>query len=507
MKRFVIVLMMFCGSLMIGGAAQAAGAPWTVWLYEPAIGRMTQVDNTVGTLVEQLLLAESGSVFAQYVSISPNGSSIAYVRNGPSGSFLELRDLVSDTDLVTIPLPTGAYHSLDLAGSHWNWQADGERFAFGYAHESVGWEILVVERLTGAITSLRAGDPAAVAAGLDPGFRFLVPVVPVVQVFREDVVTFTQVMAATGGAPSYESFTWDLIANSVSPNAPYIQIDTDTLPITRDMVVTLSDPSFPGGEDPMTGFPIANTLYAFDAVNLALTPVTSIPSIFRARFAQAGERVVVANILSDPSGVRSTNLLVLERNGGLVGSVPGAAAGNFVTSMAGTQNGFLYTVQSGGAGGRGGTTLNYVETRLVTPPFTALSSWNSALGADARLAWVSDINLASVGPFMPWGRITPGVVPTLPAPPLAPTVAPAGVLTVGGQAMAQTTDGDVLNLRSGPGRAFARLGTVSNGALVTLLEGPVAADGLTWWRIRLGSGLEGWVVEFVDGVQTLVPRS
>jgi uncharacterized protein YgiM (DUF1202 family) len=64
----------------------------------------------------------------------------------------------------------------------------------------------------------------------------------------------------------------------------------------------------------------------------------------------------------------------------------------------------------------------------------------------------------------------------------------------------------VLNLRSAPGRSFSRLGTVGNGEIVMLMEGPVSADGLNWWRVRLGSGLEGWVVDFVDGVQTLVPR-
>jgi len=121
---------------------------------------------------------------------------------------------------------------------------------------------------------------------------------------------------------------------------------------------------------------------------------------------------------------------------------------------------------------------------------------------------VSDLNVASVGPFLPWGRITPSFSPTLaPPPPAVATVAPStGTLTIGGQAMVQTTAGDVLNLRSAPGRSFSRVGTIGNGTLVTVLEGPVAADGLTWWRIRLSTGVEGWVVDFMDGVQTLVPR-
>jgi len=61
-------------------------------------------------------------------------------------------------------------------------------------------------------------------------------------------------------------------------------------------------------------------------------------------------------------------------------------------------------------------------------------------------------------------------------------------------------------LRSGPARSFARLGTIGNGTMVTILEGPRNSDGLTWWRIRLPTGGEGWVVDSADGVQTLLPR-
>lgn len=502
MKRWLMLVLMVFFTLIFSSAAQAAGAPWTVWLYEPATGRMTQVDNVGGLPREVYLPADSGSTFSQHASVAPGGGLVAYVHSAASGTFMSIYDLNMNTTVFSYMLAPGSYNSLDLAASPSNWLAGGETFAFGYADGVAGWEIVVVDIITFSTFLLRSSDAAAVSAGIDAGFGFLVPVV---QYNRNFEIKFTMVQAAAGGAASYQSYTWNTSDGSVSPNAPYLQIDTDTLPITGDMVMTLSDPSFPGSADAFTGFPVSNTLYAFDAVNFELTPVTSIPSIYQARFAQNGERVVVSNIVDDSSGGH-TDLLVLERNGTLVGSIPGGT--NFITSKMGTLNGFLYTAQSSGAGGSGGTTLYYVEMRLVGPPFTALSSWNSALGADARLVWVSDLNVASVGPFLPWGRITPSFSPTLaPPPPAAPTVAPStGTLTIGGQAMVQTTAGDVLNLRSAPGRSFSRVGTIGNGTLVTVLEGPVAADGLTWWRIRLPTGVEGWVVDFVDGVQTLVPR-
>jgi uncharacterized protein YgiM (DUF1202 family) len=87
-----------------------------------------------------------------------------------------------------------------------------------------------------------------------------------------------------------------------------------------------------------------------------------------------------------------------------------------------------------------------------------------------------------------------------------PTVvaAPSG-LAVGADAFINTTEGDRLRLRAGAGRTFAILRELENGTRVTLIEGPRAADGLVWWRVRLADGTSGWVVEAVDGVVTLVP--
>ncbi|MBI5958360.1 MAG: SH3 domain-containing protein, partial [Chloroflexi bacterium] len=48
-----------------------------------------------------------------------------------------------------------------------------------------------------------------------------------------------------------------------------------------------------------------------------------------------------------------------------------------------------------------------------------------------------------------------------------------------------------------------------SGSPVTLMEGPINADGLVWWRIQTADGRSGWCIEgIVDGgvyIQTLVP--
>ncbi|MBZ0288691.1 MAG: tetratricopeptide repeat protein [Anaerolineae bacterium] len=76
-------------------------------------------------------------------------------------------------------------------------------------------------------------------------------------------------------------------------------------------------------------------------------------------------------------------------------------------------------------------------------------------------------------------------------------------LAVDEKAVVYTTEGDRLNLRSGPGLTFDILDKLSRDTVVTLIEGPRRADGLAWWRVQTADGLEGWAVERVDNEQTL----
>lgn len=82
--------------------------------------------------------------------------------------------------------------------------------------------------------------------------------------------------------------------------------------------------------------------------------------------------------------------------------------------------------------------------------------------------------------------------PAPPTPPSAPATAaasqPAGSLQVGSAATVATDDGDCLNVRSGPGRAAPIVTCLADGTPVRLVDGPMPADGVTWWRL---DGL-GW---------------
>jgi hypothetical protein len=80
------------------------------------------------------------------------------------------------------------------------------------------------------------------------------------------------------------------------------------------------------------------------------------------------------------------------------------------------------------------------------------------------------------------------------------------VLTVGSNAVVTLiTTGDVLNMRAEAGTNAALLVQLRHNTLVTVVDGPLVVDGLTWWKVRHANKVEGWVVESVDGEQTLTP--
>jgi uncharacterized protein YraI len=63
---------------------------------------------------------------------------------------------------------------------------------------------------------------------------------------------------------------------------------------------------------------------------------------------------------------------------------------------------------------------------------------------------------------------------------------------VGAQVRVSGTGADGLSFRSGPGTNYARLMTVHDGEVFTVLEGPEEANGYRWWRLEDEGGTVGW---------------
>ncbi|MBC8160635.1 MAG: hypothetical protein H7Z42_05380 [Roseiflexaceae bacterium] len=98
--------------------------------------------------------------------------------------------------------------------------------------------------------------------------------------------------------------------------------------------------------------------------------------------------------------------------------------------------------------------------------------------------------------------------PLFPTPtPLPPTQTPfpTDILAVGGFASVSNTAGGKLRGRAEAGFSGAVQVSFAEGARVQIVEGPVEADGMRWWRIESEVG-SGWSAErSADGPVWLVP--
>ena len=77
-----------------------------------------------------------------------------------------------------------------------------------------------------------------------------------------------------------------------------------------------------------------------------------------------------------------------------------------------------------------------------------------------------------------------------------------------GDVMSITPAGHDLNLRASPSLSTDVLRKLQPDDTVTILEGPVEADGYTWWKMKTNDGLEGWAVEvsvWYEPVSTATP--
>ena len=76
----------------------------------------------------------------------------------------------------------------------------------------------------------------------------------------------------------------------------------------------------------------------------------------------------------------------------------------------------------------------------------------------------------------------------------APVQQEGDAIAAGSRLWVAGTGAAGLNVRSGPLLSSDLLGALNDGDLVQVLEGPVAADGITWYRIESTSQADaGWV--------------
>jgi hypothetical protein len=514
----LLTLALACLLLWVTPVSAQAG--WQAWLYDANNLRMTLVSEA-GFLRDFVLPVEGGfDLFPQRVAVAHGGGIMAYTiansRNFASLLLLARSDgsyMASAIPLTGNTAATILADSLQYSANEFIFDETDSSLALGYSLVDGGWEIVVfsTENLQ-ELHRLRSNDPLLAVLGL-PSQQ---GITPIIQRNQAGTITFTLIMTGTEGAAEYPSYTWNVDTNAVTVDIAYPSLDNDTLAATGEVIMSMADDRLPNTSGNFIFFQ-ANSLHVYDPVQNGRYPFYNQPdvSLHSPRFVQGGERVLAA--ASDAAGTAIT-WQVIERSGALLGPIPTPMN---ITSVEGVPDGFVYTTDTFNPGT---TTLVFVNTRDGLD--AGVPAWTSAPGATPQIMWTGSPGFTAQTALPGWAQLAAPVPgkgaplggmsldvgggAAIVSPGDLPTPAPVsgGILVIGGQATINTTEGDTLNVRGGPGTSFPVVGRLPAGTRVTLVEGPRAGEGFTWWRIRAGN-LEGWVVESVEDrgtrLQTLLP--
>lgn len=527
-KSMVKRLLVFVGLLSILAALSGPSMPssprahaqgtWTAYLYSYENGRIRLVDQTGAELENIPLPAVMGDTFSQEAAVYDDGLNtfIAYITTGAGGKTLNIYSRVAGGNVVEYVLPSNTIGtSLDILGTTYQFdQTSGNVFALGYILDDFAtWSILWANPYTGEVFDpiLKSADFYAKATlGPRSSGAAFVPVPQYVVSGSEIVISFTLVAYATGGSSIYDAYQYNTVTGDIFSDPRFVSLDNDLNPADGTVIMPLFDSRLPNSAASFM-FGQTNTLQITDFLGYPYPFANDLNySFYVPNFVQNGTRIFYGVYNADFSIDKFWT--VHEANGAFVGQLPGAP---LLTSVFGTDVGFIYTSQS--EFDPNTYFLQSVSTIPMISPApagTEMIPFSLATFAEyTKIVWVSHRHTGAAPKYVALADpVNPLIDPPFagvseteatPEPPIA--VLPATGLAVGIEVAIFTTDGDTLNMRSGPGRDFRVVTQLANGTRAKILEGPsTSADGLTWWRID-ANGFQGWVVEYIDDIQTLNP--
>lgn len=482
-----------------GGVEQArAGGGWSIWLYNDATGEMLRVHPDRSVESYQFPLPFGVSNLPYSLTFTHNGDRMAFCLTDDAG--------VTSVRVYDIPdaLYRGVYEAPGMVQGCWlepgSFSEDGALLAVGLfnhypdpADPRPEWELIVMNAETGAvIRRLTARDPQIAALGLD-----ISGTIPSVATFEPETpafpgeIAFRPILYGTEGMQEYHSLIWRLADNTVRVEGYHGKGGFDFLLHTGEAVFQDVYDWLPQGRLEGPGYLYNAVLYAEPGGEPYLIYHGGSAVLGSPTFIDNGRRIAVYSYTSPGPPVWYS----IDR-AGKVELLPIAGEVYQVWGLGGS---VVYL--SDGSVDRQAPVL-YQTLFRENGTITTTEYWRGEPGEFWRVVWVTPMLAASdLPPFQPFGVVG--------EPPVITPTAAAAVLTVGGMAVVQTTEGDALRVRSGPGASFPVLFHLANGALVTLREGPVAADGYNWWRVETTDGRIGWAVDgVIEGsgwLQTLIP--
>ncbi len=493
MKRFSLILI---GLLSVLWMTHAQDSTWSVWLYDPDSGDMLRIDED-GTVRgnAHITLPDGYGRYPGDIAVSHGGGLAAYVvTNDAQERLLVVYDLTNGRITTTYALPMphigalNAYDQLALTPTTLVYNGDDTALAFSTWLGGEGWQIIVLDVRGDVLMTLSHTDPALRSHPAIHGGQL-----PIVQQHREGRVTFT--VQRENAQMFVHNYTWDTTTNIIRADVAYSSIYADTLHPGGEVVTSLPDYEFPALEDGIARNEWAyNTLAIYNPLTFTRFPFysTETYSLSDVFFAQGGERVLVRGI----NGEGRISWLVIGRDGVVEHTLPNADRRDITM----TPDGFTFLTTHRDS-------LVLVETS--TRDFDA----GRTVWVDERLTWrVVWTSAVSSGSDVLWARLHDGVTAPFTVPYevlMEATMTPLPdflpMLYPGLEAQVQMTDDEYLNLRDAPSINSNVLAFLESGAYIDLLQGPVEAEGFVWWRVRVGRR-EGWLVERIDSLQTVIPR-
>ncbi len=521
-----------------------AGGSWSAWLYNLDDGRLVHVfpDGAPATQIN-FPLPPGTSNYPWTVTMSRDGNRLAACLYDDSNNFSVRVYDISTGLYIAAYIPTGPI--VDCSLSRYSFSEGAGLLAFGILNHYPGtpdprpeWELLVMEMNTSAIVyHLTSDDPQVAATGMNLTGGKL----PIVSSFQVPTATFPGLISfrpvqwGTEGQCEYPAVVWNLGQHSVYAGEIAGKQSLDYLFANSEATWVEIIEGLPQGF--MEGPVCTNNAVMYSNKMGDRYPIYTDATVLNGTaFVDDGRKIAFS---SYANGV--TQWWVIDRNG-TSSPLPNDIQAYRVW---GTLDGYVF-LNSGAPGGV--PEVRYHRFNGGPQP-QAFVAWTGLPGENWRIIWVNPISGGlGLPPFPPAPILgQPPLPPTLPVvtvppiiltplltvvpviTPLPPIITPlpplltvppmitplpplpsGGTLTVGGRAIVNTTEGDMLRVRTGPGVGFVIAFQLANGTPVTLLEGPApGAEGYTWWRIRTDDGRSGWAVEGVQEpegyLQTLLP--
>lgn len=511
MRLLMFFLLFFLG--VVAFPAQAV-PQWTAWLQ---YGRHMTLVSSAGEILREVDLPVSeGQILRDaQVAVSPSGRLAAYLASSED-KLTALQVMLYDLEANRLQWTYPLNEQDNIWGSSWfepteqMFNAEETRLVFGYTlvePETLApdWKLLVLDLADGSPRrELHHQDM------LEHGLIESLIWTPLIRRYQGDAITFTLDILENEGNP--HTFTWNLISGDVQPSAAFPGQGGDLFAPTGESI------SLMYGESPLPIPELAQqlkpvTLQVYDPLLGGRYPFHQFDEadpIYppRITFVQNGQGLILETQRDDLQG-----WTLIGRDGRLVGewSPPPNVS---VISLKGSPEGFLYTSR-------------FVSTGVTIPLLMAVDTSGAQIGVGRaiwnlsfqeygqragagdvplEIAWVE--RLSTAGPFKPWAQLAEPVYGLLPGqvnlqPTSIPT--PQALFQIGMSVRVQTTEGEILNLRRAASRDAEVILYLEDDMLLVLVDGPVQAEGYTWWRVRTSEGIEGWAAEYNGQIQTLVP--